>query len=234
MSNTNTPSIGKLLYEELQKEVVFEKELWAIDHTDRVLSRIQAARKFPTKFFVTIPWLDAFTAFTAPGEYIFISRRLFQICRSDEMVAFTIAHEIAHHDLGHIDIFPNWFKNGVSADMKFLLMALYRTVETRIYGPEMECDADKYALDLCVKSGYNPSECLKLFNILEAYALDVGDLDAVFGPDESDDELAEEASWATKIRIWLYQRKRGYLPIRDRKQMLIKHLSNSTDTNQAK
>jgi len=58
---------------------------------------------------------------------------------------------------------------------------------------------------------------------LEVLPLDVGDLNAVFGPQESDDELAEDASWGTKLRIWLYQRKRGYLPIRDRREMVKQH-----------
>jgi hypothetical protein len=40
----------------------------------------------------------------------------------------------------------------------------------------------------------------------------------VYGLDEkSDDELSPEASILTKARIWLWQRQRGYLPIRDRR-----------------
>jgi hypothetical protein len=113
-------------------------------------------------------------------------------------------------------------------DAKVLIFALYRTVETRIYGPEQECDADRNALELCVKAGYDGQKCISLFNKLEKLALDMGDIDAVFGPDESDDELSEDASWSTKIRIWLYQRKRGYLPIRDRREMLVRHLDRIT------
>src|SRR5438477_11473197 len=30
--------------------------------------------------------------------------------------------------------------------------------------------------------------------------------------------------WTTKAQIWAWQKKRGYLPIRDRRQMLRKHL----------
>jgi len=57
-------------------------------------------------------------------------------------------------------------------------------------------------------------------------------LKAVFGPDESDDELLPDASKATKIKIWLYQRKKGYLPIRDRRQMLVHHLAEHGITEQ--
>src|SRR5438309_6116399 len=53
----------------------------------------------------------------------------------------------------------------------------------------------------------------------------MGDLDMVYGPDvESDDELDENAKWTTKAQIWAWQKKRDYLPIRDRRQMLRKHL----------
>lgn len=70
---------------------------------------------------------------------------------------------------------------------------------------------------------------LKLFDIAEQHALDMGDCDVVYGPDEeSDDELDENASWKTKAQIWVWQRRRRYLPIRDRRQMLLKHLRKAT------
>ena len=82
-----------------------------------------------------------------------------------------------------------------------------------------------HGLDLCVASGYEGRRCLELFEILEQRALYIGDLDMVYGPDvESDDELDENAKWTTKAQIWAWQKKRGYLPIRDRRQMLRKHL----------
>jgi len=78
-------------------------------------------------------------------------------------------------------------------------------------------------------ANYDGQKCIGLFNKL---ALDMGDIEAVFGPDESDDELFEDASWDTKIRIWLYQRKRGYLPIRDRREMLVRHLDRIASRKQ--
>ena len=54
---------------------------------------------------------------------------------------------------------------------------------------------------------------------------DADDIDIVHGPDaESDDELDPSADWKTRTRIWWWQRTRGYLPIRDRKQRLVTHL----------
>jgi hypothetical protein len=82
---------------------------------------------------------------------------------------------------------------------------------------------------LCLAGGYEANQCLEIFDVLEHLALDRGDLDMVYGPDvESDDELEENANWTTKAQIWAWQRKRGYLPIRDRRQMLLKHLARLT------
>jgi predicted Zn-dependent protease len=177
---------------------------------------------------VVIPWLTAATAFTAPGPYIFFTRALYQLCPNDETTAFVIAHEMAHHDLGHLRIFPKWLGRLAKARGVDIPFGVIRAVEHRLYGPERECDADDYSLRLCVKAGYDGLRCLRFFQILENYALNMKQDEAVYGPDpESDEELSPHASFVTKARIWAYQRSRGYLPIRDRRQRL-EHLLNGT------
>ena len=174
---------------------------------------------------VEIPWMEEATAFTAPGRYIYFARRLYELCPTDEEVAFVIAHEIAHHDLGHVALFSGW-ANAVARLPGATLFALFfHALECRLYGPEKECQADKYGMELCLAGGYSGERCLELLDILEQRALYIGDEDGVYGPDaESDDELDENATWTTKAQIWAWQRRRGYLPIRDRRQMLRKHL----------
>jgi beta-barrel assembly-enhancing protease len=167
-----------------------------------------------------------FTAFTAPGRYIYISRRLYERCATDEQVALVIGHEIAHHDLRHLDLFARWAPKIISLPGAELFALAFHAFERRIYGPEKECEADRHGIDLCLAAGYDPHRCLELFDILESYALDLGDLDIVYGPDEADDELDDDAPWTTKAQIWAWQRWRGYLPIRDRRQMLLKHLES--------
>ena len=144
------------------------------------------------------------------------------------MTAFVIAHELAHHDLGHLDIFPEWLTNLTGATITPLLTVFYRNLETLFYGPEKECAADKRAVDLCIEAGYDIEKCLTFFDVLEKCALDFGDLDIVFGPDESDEELSNDADWVTRLRIWGFKMRRGYLPIRDRRQMLIRYLSEKS------
>jgi hypothetical protein len=131
-----------------------------------------------------------------------------------------LAHELAHHDLGHLRLFPDW-ATGLRGVGVRVALAVIRELECRIYGPERECDADRHALELCLAAGYDRERCLRLLEILQLYALDMGDVDIVYGPDpESDQELAEDASWSTRAKIWTWQRTRGYLPLQDRLGLL--------------
>lgn len=197
-----------------------------MERVRRVEERLQAGRPAGRRLTVEVPWLQTVTAFTAPGRYVYISRGLFERCPEDEQVALVAAHEIAHHDLGHVKLLAGWASTFAGLPSGVLLTALYRGVERRIYGPEKECAADRRGLELCLAAGYDGERCLELLGILEQHALDLGDLDIVFGPDEqSDNELAEDADWKTRIQIWLWQRARGYLPIRDRRQMLLEYLA---------
>jgi len=135
-----------------------------------------------------------------------------------------VAHEIAHHDLDHVALFHGWADKIARLPGAALFALFFHGLERLVYVPQKECDADRHGLDLCISAGYEGLRRLELFDILEQHALNVGDFDIVYGPDaESDDELDENASWTTKAQIWAWQKKRGYLPIRDRKQMLRKH-----------
>lgn len=218
-------SFGEWLHKEIHESAVIEDATWAIDRVRRVEERLQADRTCADRLAVEVPWLEEATAFTAPGRYIYFSRRLFELCATDEQVAFVIGHEIAHHDLGHVNLFHSWAPAIARLPGASLFALFFYALEKRLYGPEKECDADRHGMDLCLAAGYSGARCLELFDILEQLALYVGDDDIVYGPDEkSDDELDENATWTTKAQIWMWQRRRGYLPIRDRRQMLRKHL----------
>ena len=46
---------------------------------------------------------SSFFALTAPGRCVYVSEGFLQTLGSDEAaLAFTLAHEIAHHNLGHV------------------------------------------------------------------------------------------------------------------------------------
>lgn len=217
---------GKWIYNQIASEAYIETSGWAVEQVERVLSRLQRNRAETDRFEIVVPWLQAFTAFIVPGNYIFFCRPLLEMCRNDEMVAFVIAHEMAHHDLGHLDLFPEWLTEITGEQIAPLLTLFYRRIERKLYGPEQECEADQRGIELCIKAGYDPEKCLAIFDVLEKYAMDMGDLRGVLGPEESDDELSEDAPFLTRLKIWLFQKARGYLPIRDRRERLQKYLKS--------
>lgn len=216
--------LGEMLHEAVHEAYVVETTGWPVEQVTRVASRLQADLEEHERLLVEVPWIERSTAFTAPGRYVYVSRRLLEVCRTDEVVAFVIAHELAHHRLGHLDTFPDWLADIPGSQLPILMQGLYRSIEARLYGPEAEVKADILAIDLCVKAGYQAKKCLEIFDTLERIALDMGDADIVFGPDEADDELDEDASLSTKLRIWIWQRTRGYLPLRDRRHEILRHL----------
>jgi len=67
---------------------------------------------------------------------------------------------------------------------------------------------------------------LGVFDVFRNYLLDLGDIDGVYGLDQdSDEELSPDADFMTKARIWLWLRRKGYLPIEDRKAELERWLA---------
>ena len=48
-----------------------------------------------------------------------------------------------------------------------------------------ESDADKLAIELCIRAGYDPERCLAALEILALVSLDYGDVDGVFGGDHA-------------------------------------------------
>lgn len=214
------------LHGEIAANAFLEQHGFMPDRVRKVVARLQADRPAPEHFVVEVPWLKAITAFTAPGRFIYFGRRLLERCPSEDATAFVIAHEIAHHDLGHLDLFSGRFaRHAARLSPAVLAVLFFRLLQKRIYSPEWELAADRRAIEHCVRVGYDGGKCLYFFHVMQMIALDYGDVDGVYGLDaESDQELSPEASLVTKARIWLWQRKRGYLPIQDRWAMARAHL----------
>jgi len=209
---------GEWLKGEIEGLVFIERNGFFVDQVTRVAKRLQSDRPAGERFEVLIPWSPVPTAFTAPGRYIYVNRRLLERCPSDEAVAFVVAHEIAHHDLEHLSsVHGPVTKVLTRLGLGALVLSAYRAVQVRLYGPQQECDADRHAMALCLAAGYDGYKCLRFFHVMELFALDYGDVDGVYGLDQdSDEELSRSADFMTRARIWLWQRQRGYLPIQDR------------------
>jgi len=218
---------GDKLHDELMGAFAHESEAWANERIERVETQLQFHRFPAPRLRVEILWVDMMTAFTAPGRYIYISRELLQCLATDDAAAFVIAHEIAHHDLGHIDPFTGQMKALAHLPGGLLIASLIWLIEERLHSPEREMKADAAALDLCLRAGYESRKCLAVFDVLEAHALDMGDIDIVYGP-PGVEEASEQGihNWLTQYRQWRWQRGRGYLSIRDRKEALEARLAS--------
>lgn len=228
---TDNNAIGDSLCQYLESVYVFEQTGWAAESVKRVEDRLQRQRTSENRKEVIVPWIEECTAFTAPGKYIFFSRSLLEMCQSEEVIALIISHELAHHDLGHLDLFPEWLTQFTGRQAAPFLRMFYLHLQQRAYGPERECAADRQGIDLCIEAGYDPEQCLTLFDMLEKYAIDMRDLSMVFGLDEPNDDFSLQAFLPSEVRTWLFQRARGYLPIRDRRQALVDHLNSSHAKN---
>ena len=76
----NGTTFGDWLHQQISHAAHIEQEPWAIDRIGRVEGRLQARRPASERLIVEIPWLEVVSAFTAPGRYIYFSRRLYERC----------------------------------------------------------------------------------------------------------------------------------------------------------
>jgi hypothetical protein len=81
-------SFGEWLHEQIYEAAHFETETWAIERIQRVQKRLQADRPESERLITEIPWLEEVTAFTAPGRYIYFSRRLYERCPKAQIWAW--------------------------------------------------------------------------------------------------------------------------------------------------
>lgn len=198
-----------------------EREGWALEQVRRIDARLQADVPPAERLESVVLWIPEASAFTMPGRRVYISRRLMErMGGRDEPVAFILAHEMAHHRLGHvpaqdlIDRAPAPLR-GVALDLAI--------VSTRVlHGAHREAQADAVALNLCLAAGYDAERCLAAFDVLEDVALDWGDREGVFGADAAiASAAAGDPEWVVAAKEWLHERSRGYPPLRERKTRLL-------------
>lgn len=233
----NDEELGVWLHDWLTEEYGVETEDWATERVGRVIAHMERVRSAcpapgasPYPLAAEILWVGAMNAFAAPGRYVYITRELLQRAASDDPIAFVLAHEIAHHDLGHVSLLRGWLSRARNLPGSFLIAVTVAGLEKQIFGPERERAADSYALDLCLAAGYDGLRCLDALEIAEAHLLDHGDLDGVFGSDEellrchSSTAALPNWGWLAEARRWGWQHLRGYPSLRERKAALLTQL----------
>jgi predicted Zn-dependent protease len=215
------------LHAELVREYARETEAWATERAKRVMDCLNAARVDREPKEAVILWLQGFTAFTFVGRYIYIVRRLYERLPSDESVAFIFAHEIAHHDCGHLGLYRSWTSWLPRTTATSYVAMLTAALEHKAYGPERELQADLYAMQLCLDAGYDGTRCLQWFDIVENESLDVGDIDGVFGPENLlDPTNPDRGGIAEQVQRWIWTKHRGYLPLRERRERVAAYLAD--------
>jgi peptidase M48-like protein len=140
-------------------------------------------------------------------------------------VAFALAHEIGHHDLGHLNRAESWAAGAVEhTPLQFAVLLLYQ-LQRWIYSRDMEFAADEYALELCRKAGFDVRHCRECFDILSRYMLDHHDIDGVYGSDaelELNPQLASNTidRLSIEARLWLARHRRSHPAIQERRHAL--------------
>jgi Zn-dependent protease with chaperone function len=205
------------LHGELLTEYAGETEAWAIERVSRVQHRLNEHRVGRLALETTILWIAPPLAFTLAGRHVYIARSLFQRLPSDDAVAFVLAHEAAHHDLGHLDLFEGWARWLPQSRATGYVAMLARLFEHHTYGPERELAADDYAVRLAIRAGFDGDLAAQALTILEQLALDRGDVGGVFGPENLLDPTDPgTGSAAYRVQRWAWTHLHGYLPLHER------------------
>jgi len=210
------------------------------DSIERVVPALNQARSPLPAVLGEVLWMSAPIAFTLPGRYAYISRSFIERCQSDAPVAFALAHEIGHHDLGHTDRIGRVLAaEGLLHTPEKLAIIVLEVLSRLLYSRDRELAADAYALDLCRKAGFDLKKCLECFDILARYALDHHDLDGVYG---SDEELELDVGQATSavnrayigFRLWCARHRRSHPSIYERRQILLTKIAAMEKAEPAK
>ena len=206
------------LHAELLARYGMEHETWAVERIARVMKKLNGVRRGKPKLEGHILGLSQYNAFTLPGPHLYISRRLLERCANDAEAAMILAHEVAHHDLGHLDTYAGWAKRLPRVAAAELVALVSRMLERKIHSQEHELAADAHALVLCGKAKFALEECVGMFDILRMHAIDVGDLDAAYGEDDDDQPTGVLGTLFKKL-------KRSHPSIAARKEALLAEIA---------
>ncbi|MCB9679275.1 MAG: M48 family metalloprotease [Alphaproteobacteria bacterium] len=160
-------------------------------HRERVTAladRLNAHRSGRPKQAVVL-WTSGYSAVTKRGPWVYIARGLVDAL-SDDAVAFVLAHEMGHHDLRHLS--PTVMIAGLLGELQ-----------------RMEYQADRYALDLARRAGFDPKGGLEA-------------LDPDFWKAEPDTAMAD---WPPRLREWVNRFRKSHPPLELRCEALRQALA---------
>ena len=127
-------------------------------------------------------------AFAAPGGFIFVTRGMLRLCKSEEMAAAVLAHEIAHVELKHglqaiktsrltsatTLLAVEGAKSAGSPEFKQLTALFGESIRDAVttlvdkgYSRSTELEADRTAVKILERSGYAGAPLLTLLEAME-------------------------------------------------------------------
>jgi predicted Zn-dependent protease len=225
------PPLDKRIHSILVRGFGLRTRDFSHEGVERAMGALNQARGPLPPMIGEVLWMSAPIAFTLPGHYVYISRSLIEYCASDAAVALVLAHEIGHHDLGHLDRADRWLATEalVHTPQRFAILVL-EVLSRWLYSRERELAADAYALDLSRKAGFDPKQCLQCLDVLTRYALDHHDFDGVYG---SDAEIELDPAQATnsvdrlyiEARLWFARHRRSHPSLYERRRALLKQIA---------
>jgi Zn-dependent protease with chaperone function len=129
---------------------------------------------------------DEVCAFATPGGFIWISRGVINMCRTEDELAAIICHELAHIVLNHgMDAYREankggiadspWIRNAlpdddsVFANFGRLITSFADDLITKGYSPEQELEADNWGTRALVAAGYSPEAMVRMLESVKAY-----------------------------------------------------------------
>ena len=159
--------LGKKLSEDIEKkhEVIEDSQKNSlIRQIGNKLTKVSELKGMNYHFKILN--IEGPNAFSIPGGYIYVTYELFNYIQSDDELAGILAHEIAH-------VIHNHALKQTRDNTKFTLLTILAVLLTREpdvgvlgklttitllnqYSREYEEEADLTAIDLLIKTGYNP------------------------------------------------------------------------------
>ncbi|MEA2088160.1 MAG: M48 family metalloprotease [Candidatus Caldatribacteriota bacterium] len=159
--------LGKKLSEDIEKKYEVVEDLNQNSLITEIGNKLAKASEMrEMQFHFRILKEDGPNAFSIPGGYIYVTYDLFDYIQSDDEMAGILAHEIAH-------VIHNHALKQTRDNTKFTLLTILAVLLTREpdvgilgklttitllnqYSREYEEEADLTAVDLLIKTGYNP------------------------------------------------------------------------------
>jgi len=159
--------LGKKLSENIEKKYEVVEDLNQNSLITEIGNKLAKASELKAmNYHFKILNIDGPNAFSIPGGYIYVTYDLFDYVQSDDELAGILAHEIAH-------VIHNHALKQTRDNTKFTLLTILAVLLTREpdvgvlgklttitllnqYSREYEEEADLTAIDLLIKTGYNP------------------------------------------------------------------------------